>query len=77
MWIDLGVPECHILCLSHCDLDFDLSPLLFELGIPNMYGVQIHFWVAGCHNMFKCHCGLGLSLRNIVSRAYPIYYFEV
>ena len=62
MWVHFGMAECGVPFLGHCDLDlvfrkncvWDISLILFEVGIPNLVckcilgcrSVQFHFRVA-------------------------------
>ena len=87
VYMYLGMTECHISFSGHCDLDLlpifknycsrSLSPIFFEIGIPNLVcryilgwrSVVYHFWVTLTFTF-------DLVFRIIVPRAYLIL-FEV
>ena len=83
----LWMTECHISFLGHCDLDLrpsfkkycgrSLSPIFFEVGIPNLVcgyifgwrSVAYHFWVT-------VTLTFDLVFRIMVPRAYLLYYLR-
>ena len=118
VWMHLGIVECHVPFLGHCDLDLDLwlsfysykvsvrsyvratdmdlgrysilgvrpsvplcvpciSPIFFEVGIPNLMcrcilgwrSVAYHFWVTMTFTLTS-----DLVFRIIISGAYLLYY---
>ena len=85
----LGMAECHILFLGHCDLDRNLVFRIivsgaylfvsFEIGIPNLVCGCILVCMLGCCVLFMGHCCIRLDavFRIIVSGANLLYYMRL
>ena len=64
-----GISVHPALCLVQC-----ISPIFFEVGIPN--GVWMHLGITECLVPFLGHCDLDLDFRTIVSGAFLLYYLR-
>ena len=80
----LGMTECHILFSGHCDLDLrpsfknycgqSLSPIFFEVGIPNLVCEYILGWRSVAYHFgVTVTLTFDLGFRIIVPRAYLLY----
>ena len=81
----LGMTECHISFLGHCDLDLQpsfknfcfqsISLILFEVGIPNLVCGAILGWQSVVfHFRITVTLTSDIVFRIMVSGAYLLYY---
>ena len=83
----LRMTECHLSFSGHCDLDLrpsfknycvrSLSPIFFEVGIPNLVcGYIFGWWSVAYHFWVSVTMTSTLVFRIIISGAYLIYYLR-